>query len=493
MSCKNCGTRQNEVSVTKIYSHSVRLSGPDAGASINLENVQKSISSASCSNKESYSDKALCSEKALCSDKALYSDKAIRSDEALRSDKAIDIVDAFCVLQKGFTDQFVYYDKERVNRYMGLGRCIAIPSLESADFILQCDETCHPIMFSFNRFDASNPKPADDMMASFPKVRLMVPELVLIENEKGSFLQVNSLGPVYSGRVNRFIRHILQAKPRTHRDMPYTLSLDSFEDWQRVMDCGLEKIRTHRIEKFVPSRRIYLETDQPFSSKDLLVNLIDGDARGCVFMYRYGDVFFCGCTPELLVRKEGTTVESMCLAGTTSCGETEVEREERAQALMADDKNRREHEFVVSFMRDVFGRNCYNVSIPRNPSIKALRHVQHLCTPVSAQVMEGRSLLSLASQLHPTPALSGTPVGEAMMTLREAESYNRGFFGGAIGYVDGAGDGEFSVAIRSGVFDGEAGWLYAGCGVVEGSNARDEFDEIDLKLKTILSAFSAPQ
>lgn len=491
--------------MTKIYSHSVRLSGPDAGASINLENVQKSTSSASCSNKTScsgkapYSDKALCSEKmqrsdkALCSDKALYSDEALRSDEAPRSDKAIDIVDAFCVLQKGFTDQFVYYDKERVNRYMGLGRCIAIPSLESADFILQGDETCHPIMFSFNRFDDSNPKPADDMMASFPKVRLMVPELVLIENEKGSFLQVNSLGPVYSGRVNRFIRHILQAKPRTHRDMPYTLTLDSFEDWQRVMDCGLEKIRTHRIEKFVPSRRIYLETDQPFSSKDLLVNLIDGDVRGCVFMYRYGDVFFCGCTPELLVRKEGTTVESMCLAGTTSCGETEAEKEERAQALMADDKNRREHEFVVSFMRDVFGRNCYNVSIPRNPSIKALRHVQHLCTPVSAQVMEGRSLLSLASQLHPTPALSGTPVGEAMMTLREAESYNRGFFGGAIGYVDGAGDGEFSVAIRSGVFDGEAGWLYAGCGVVEGSNARDEFDEIDLKLKTILSAFSAPQ
>ena len=473
--------------MTKIYSHSVRLSGLNAGTSINLENVQKSTSSASCSNKTSCSDKALCSEKvsrsdkALCSDKALYSDKAIHSDEALRSDKAIDIVDAFCVLQKGFTDQFVYYDKECVNRYMGLGRCIAIPSLESADFILQGDETCYPIMFSFNRFDASNPKPADDMMASFPKVRLMVPELVLIENEKGSFLQVNSLGPVYSGRVNRFIRHILQAKSRTHRDMSYTLSLDSFEDWQRVMDCGLEKIRTHRIEKFVPSRRIYLKTDQPFSSKDLLVNLIDGDARGCVFMYRYGDVFFCGCTPELLVRKEGTTVESMCLAGTTSCGETEAEKEERAQA------------FVVSFMRDVFGRNCYNVSIPRNPSIKALRHVQHLCTPVSAQVMEGRSLLSLASQLHPTPALSGTPVGEAMMTLREAESYNRGFFGGAIGYVDGAGDGEFSVAIRSGVFDGEAGWLYAGCGVVEGSNARDEFEEIDLKLKTILSAFSAPQ
>lgn len=417
----------------------------------------------------------------------------------------IDIVDAFCVLQKGFTDQFVYYDKERKNCYMGLGRCIAIPSLDSADFVLQGIQNqatqhsalrpapCQPILFSFNRFDEANPKPADDMMSSFPKVRLMVPEVVLIENESGTFLQINSLGPVYPGRIERFARHIREAKPRTHRTIPYVLTRDSFEDWQHVMEIGLDRIRSHRIDKLVPSRRVHLKTEEPFSSKDILVNLIDGDARGCVFMYRYGDVFFCGCTPELLVRKRGNAVESMCLAGTTSCGANEAERKQRAEALLHDDKNRREHEFVVRFMRDVFGRNCFNVDIPETPFIKALRHVQHLCTPVAAQVMEGRSLLSLASQLHPTPALSGTPVGEAMMTLREAESYNRGFFGGTVGYVDGAGDGEFSVAIRSGVFDGEAGWLYAGCGVVEGSNARDEFDEIDLKLQTILSAFTAPE
>ena len=451
--------------MTKIFSHSVRLDGDRASA----------VSDCSSATSTSISSKV--------------DDSLVAGNEGF----SIDIVDAFCVLQKGFTDQFVYYDKERLNRYMGLGRCIAIPSLESADVILQGDDACQPILFSFNRFDASNPKPADDMMASFPKVRLMVPELVLIQNEAGIFLQVNSLGPVYPGRVERFIRHIHAAQPRTHRSMPYSLTRDSFEEWQQVMNTGLDKIRSHRIDKFVPSRRIYLKTEEPFSSKDVLVNLIDGDARGCVFMYRYGDVFFCGCTPELLVRKQGSAVESMCLAGTTSCGANEDERAHLAEALLHDDKNRREHEFVVSFMRDVFGRNCYDVTISQTPSIKVLRHVQHLCTPVSAQVMEGRGLLSLASQLHPTPALSGTPVGEALMTLREAESYNRGFYGGAVGYIDGAGNGEFSVAIRSGVFDGEAGWLYAGCGVVEGSNARDEFDEIDLKLKTILSAFVAPE
>ena len=75
------------------------------------------------------------------------------------------------------------------------------------------------------------------------------------------------------------------------------------------------------------------------------------------------------------------------------------------------------------------------------------------------------------------------------MSLREIESYNRGFFGGAVGVVDAEDNGEFSVAIRSGVFDGEAGWIYAGCGVVEGSDPREEFNEIDMKFKTILSAF----
>ncbi len=95
----------------------------------------------------------------------------------------------------------------------------------------------------------------------------------------------------------------------------------------------------------------------------------------------------------------------------------------------------------------------------------------------------------MMEDLHPTPAVAGTPVGEAKMLLREVETYNRGFFAGACGYVDGAGDGEFSVALRTGVFDGEIGWVYAGCGIVEGSVADDEYDEIGMKLQTVLSAF----
>ena len=400
-----------------------------------------------------------------------------------------DIVDAFCSLQKGFTDQFVYYDKQRACRYLGLGRCIALPSMEGAEYEVEGPIFQPPVFFSFNRFDAENPKPTDELFEAFPRLRLMLPEVVLIENERGRMLQVNSLSAVYPGRIARFARQAAMARPRTRERIPFTLEADSREEWRREVGSALSAIRDGRVEKVVLSRRQRLSAAHPFSSKDLLVNLIDGSARGTVIMYRYADVFFCGCTPELLVRKRGQAVESMCLAGTCPAGKDAAEAKRLADELLSDGKNRAEHEHVVHFMREVLGRICHDVDIPKAPQILALRHVQHLHTPVSAKVLEGVELPEIVGDLHPTPAVAGTPVGEAKMLIRRIEGYNRGFFAGACGYIDGDGDGAFSVGLRTGVFDGEGGWVYAGCGIVEGSVADDEFDEIDMKLKTILSAF----
>lgn len=401
----------------------------------------------------------------------------------------VDVLDAFCELQKGFADQFVYYDKASPSHYLGLGRCIAVDSMSEIEYVCQGPSEEPPVLFSFKRFDESNPKPADDLFSTFPHLRFMLTELVVFENDRGRFLQVNSLGPVYQGRVDRFARHAFQTPGRTRRTIAYRIEPDSAGQWQEQVSQALAAIDSGRVGKVVLSRRQFLQAETPFSSKDLLVNLVDGNARGKVFMYRYGDVFFLGCTPELLVRKRGDVVESMCLAGTIGAGENEAQRAQLAEELLHDDKNLKEHAFVVDFLRQVTSRNCYNVDIPLRPSVKAFTHVQHLHTPVKAQVMEGRSVQNLAGQLHPTPALAGTPVGEALMLIRQIEPYNRGFFGGSVGYVDGNGDGEFAVAIRSGVFDGECGWVYAGCGIVEGSDAASEYREIDMKLQTILSAF----
>ena len=401
-----------------------------------------------------------------------------------------DIVDAFCVLQKGFTDQFVYYDKRRMCRYMGLGRCIALPTLDDAESELEGSVDQPPVYFSFNRFDAENPAPTDELFEAFPRLKFMLPEIVLIQNERGTLLQVNSLGPVYAGRIERFARQALAAPPRRRQSVPYSVEPDSREAWRAAVGAGLAAIEAGRVDKVVLSRRQRLVAERPFSSKDLLVNLIDGPARGTVLLYRYADVFFCGCTPELLVRKTGNELESMCLAGTCPAGATEAERERLASELMADPKNRAEHDYVVRFIREVFRRTCYGVDVPAEPGILPLTHVQHLCTPARARLLEGVDLWSMMEDLHPTPAVAGTPVGEAKMLIRSIEAYNRGFFAGACGYVDGDGDGEFSVALRTGVFDGEIGWVYAGCGIVAGSVADDEYDEIGMKLMTVLSAFS---
>lgn len=402
-----------------------------------------------------------------------------------------DIVDAFCIMRKGFTDQFVYYRKDAPRRFMGLGRCIALSSMEGVDCELEGPADVQPVFFSFNRFDAENPAPCDELFDAFPRLRFMLPEIVLIQTDAGSYLQVNSLSPVYQGRVRRFLKQAASAPARTRRTIPHRIEPDSREDWRRAVGEALAAIDAGVVGKVVLSRRQKLVADEPFSSKDLLVNLIDGDARGTVLLYRYADVFFCGCTPELLVRKDGARVSSMCLAGTCPAGADEQERRRLADELMADGKNRAEHDYVVRHVREVFRRVCFDVDVPQTPGIMPLTHVQHLHTPAAAQVLDGVSLWELMGDLHPTPAVSGTPVGEARMLIRRIERYNRGFFSGACGYIDAAGDGEFSVGLRTGVFDGETGWLYAGCGIVAGSDADAEYDEIGLKLKTILDAFEA--
>ena len=418
-----------------------------------------------------------------------------------------DVVDAFCALQKGFTDQFVYYRKDVPVRFMGLGRCIAFPSLEDVDCLKEGPSGHEPVFFSFNRFDAENPCPPDSLTEAFPRLRFLLPEVVLIEDERGVFLQVNSLAPVYRGRVERFARQAQAASRRSRRTVEIALEMDSRDAWvsqveealgamgalgsQGAAGTGGPKAGSTKspVQKVVLSRRLAVSATEPFSSKDLLVNLIDGPAKGTVLLYRYADVFFCGCTPELLVRKRGDRVESMCLAGTAPTGASEAERESLAAELLSDEKNRREHDYVVQFIRNVFGRTCYNVEVPDEPGILALTNIQHLYTPASACMLEGTSLWDMVGDLHPTPAVAGTPVGEARLLIRRIEPFNRGFFAGACGYMDGAGDGEFSVALRTGVFDGERGYVYAGCGIVAGSDPAAEYDEIAMKLQTVLSAF----
>jgi isochorismate synthase EntC len=212
-------------------------------------------------------------------------------------------------------------------------------------------------------------------------------------------------------------------------------------------------------------------------------------------------------TPERLVRRDGELVWCDALAGTRSIAAPGAEPAGTAGAsgmsggpgvrdrivadasaeLMASQKDRREHALVVDAIRAALG-DCADVDAPAEPAVRILRHVVHLHTPFRARLGEPRHVLELAARLHPTPAVGGTPREVASDWIRSREPVARGWYAAPVGWFDLDGNGELAVAIRSGVLAGNRAHLWAGAGIVAGSDPERELAETELKFRAMLGA-----
>jgi isochorismate synthase EntC len=164
----------------------------------------------------------------------------------------------------------------------------------------------------------------------------------------------------------------------------------------------------------------------------------------------------------------------------------------QADALRASGKDRREHDLVVRAIADALAAAGADVALPAEPSVRELRHVLHLHTPIRATLREPRHVLELAARLHPTPAVGGTPTAEAVAWIAAREPTPRGWYAAPVGWFDLDGDGELAVAIRSGLLAGPRVHLWAGAGIVAGSDPDRELAETDVKLRAMLGALGAP-
>lgn len=198
--------------------------------------------------------------------------------------------------------------------------------------------------------------------------------------------------------------------------------------------------------------------------------------------------FFFGATPERLVKVESQKALSTCLAGSTPRGKTVEKDAELGEALLKDPKNRAEHQYVVKMISEVFEDYCSGTVVPKLPKLLKIRDIQHLYTPVEGKLNPGATLFDLVEVLHPTPALGGEPKLEALHMIREHEAMNRGYYAAPIGWIDAKGNGEFAVAIRSALLDGEKAYLYAGGGIVADSMPESEYDETWVKFRPMLRA-----
>lgn len=337
----------------------------------------------------------------------------------------------------------------------------------------------------------------------FKQSEFRIPEWQLAKMADGRFfltingwLRKNSAIESEMAEKMRQMHERLNVNGEQRLDGPATLLYKEeigINDWLRAVDKAIEDIKNKRLNKVVLSRIMIAESREALDPVIVLGRLHDRQPDCTLFAFERNRSIFIGATPEWLIKKSGSDVRTMCLAGTIKRGVGEKEDRALEDELLADRKNLAEHQFVVNRITEVMNKCCEQVESPPAPIIYKAGQVQHLCTPVTGKLKKGVSLLELAEALHPTPALGGLPKKEAVAAIRAYENYERGWYGAPIGWVDSVGDGAFAVAIRSGLIHGNKAVLFAGCGIVADSQPDEEYEETKIKFKPMLDALGDVQ
>lgn len=239
------------------------------------------------------------------------------------------------------------------------------------------------------------------------------------------------------------------------------------------------------VTKVAVARRVTVTLDEAPRLSEILERMATADPEATRFALRLGQRTFVGATPERLVRRSGALVWTEAVAGTVARGPDDRAAQ---NALCSSDKELEEHRIVVREIESALAPWCQELQVEATPELRELPHLYHLCTPIRGTLREPRHLLSLAQRLHPTPAVGGFPREAALDFIAQRETTPRGWYAAPFGWVDGLGDGELVVALRSALVEGPRVHLYAGAGIVRGSDPHAEFAETELKLRSIRAA-----
>src|SRR5690606_32239141 len=241
-------------------------------------------------------------------------------------------------------------------------------------------------------------------------------------------------------------------------------------EWMESVRNATKKVQNGDVEKVVLAREIKLHFDEQIEADGVLARLKEEQPMSYLFAIEYGNSCFIGASPERLVKKKNKEFLSTCLAGSIRRGKTPSEDKELENEILSDPKNLHEHDVVVQMIKYEMKESCTSISSPSHPGILKMRDIQHLYTPVKGIAKENVSLLTVVNRLHPTPALGGQPKQKSFELIRELEVLDRGWYGSPVGWLDRNDNGEFAVAIRSGLINGKKASLFAGCGIVGDSN-----------------------
>jgi menaquinone-specific isochorismate synthase len=260
-------------------------------------------------------------------------------------------------------------------------------------------------------------------------------------------------------------------------------------EWQIRVAQAISEIEKTNLEKVVLARDLKVNSHRAIDARKILRNLSAEYPSTWIFAVDG----LVGATPELLLRLSRGMVTSRVLAGTISKTGDDEKDLALAASLARSSKDREEHEYAVRSVADALDPFCTSTNVPESPFVLHLANVMHLATDVTGALIESAKSVdafSILEKLHPSAAVCGTPTNVAADLIKRIEGMSRGRYAGPVGWLDARGDGELGIALRCGQITENEIQIYAGCGIVAGSNPEKELSESNAKFAPMRSALS---
>lgn len=337
--------------------------------------------------------------------------------------------------------------------------------------------------------------------SGFAPASLVVPELCFARRDGRTKLTISTLvaaGDEPGARSEALAARVAALDIRARLPEPdaepggrhRTGSVLAPEHYLDAVARAVERIDAGELEKIILARAVDVDAPARYRPEALLGALRLRFPACHLCVAGRGDAAFVAATPELLIRKEGQRASTIALAGSARRSTDRSVDEHLGAELLRTGKERREHEIVVRRIVSALGPHAVWVAAADRPELARVANIQHLATPIRAQLRGHQPLLDLVAALHPTPAVGGEPAAVALPMIPALEGLDRGWYAGPIGWIDTGEDGEFVVGLRSALLRGARARLYAGVGVVAASDPAAELAETDVKLGALLPLLS---
>jgi salicylate biosynthesis isochorismate synthase/menaquinone-specific isochorismate synthase len=260
--------------------------------------------------------------------------------------------------------------------------------------------------------------------------------------------------------------------------------------YEESVRAGTERIGAGELEKVVLAREVTVTAPAAFDPAPVYGALRELFPSCFCFCAGSPEGAFIGASPELLVRRRGAGAATVALAGSIRRSADPSVDDHLGEQLLHSAKDREEHRIVARRIERKLAPRSVWVSADEEPVVIKVANIQHLATPVHAQLAHPLSAVELAGLLHPTPAVGGEPDDAAQAAIAELEDLDRGWYAGPVGWMDATEDGEFCVALRSALLRDRTAHLFAGAGIVAHSDPASELAETELKLEALLPLLS---